>query len=124
MSQRHPDIEVYVKDASVDALVEWLGTALGQQGPAAVSKKGQSIKVVLGTTPVTILEQAAGKRFTSVWLDSDSTPWETDLDCAKALHAALSVEVRCIRSGWDESQDPDEWWVVSDEGVKEILWKS
>ena len=47
-----------------------------------------------GAVRVTWLPKAVGK-WHSLFLESDSTPWDDDLACARAAHAALGVEICC-----------------------------
>ena len=123
----YPDIEVYVKGTSEEQLVEWLSTALGSaeykgklQGGLQhyqVNHKGQSL-------PVMIMPSVVGKAWNSVWFDTPDTPWQDDISCAQQMARELNTEIRCIRSGWDEEQDPDEWLkVLPDGSTEEILWK-
>jgi hypothetical protein len=75
---------------------------------------------------VTWLPKAVGK-WHSLLLDSDSTPWETDLECARAAFAALGVEIRCAPGSWDEEEseeDADKWLRISADGVEEIVWRT
>ena len=91
---RQPDIEIYLKDADVDykAIAAWLGAALGPCTDWV--QKGQTYKCKAGNVPVTWLPKAVGK-WNSLYLESDQTPWEDDIACARAAFAALNVEVRC-----------------------------
>ena len=91
---RQPDIEIYLKDADVDhkAIAAWLGAALGPCTDWV--QKGQTYKCKAGNVPVTWLPKAVGK-WNSLYLESDQTPWDDDIACARAAFAALNVEVRC-----------------------------
>ena len=90
---RQPDIEIYLKDADVDhkAISAWLGEALGPCSDWV--QKGQTYKCKAGNIPVTWLPKAVGK-WNSLYLESDATPWDDDIACARAAFAALNVEVR------------------------------
>lgn len=121
---RQPDIEIYLKDADHQAVAAWLGTALGDCSPW--QQQGQTWKCRAGAIPVTWLPKAVGK-WHSLLLESDATPWATDLDCAQAACAALGVEVRCAPGGWDEdenTEEADRWLRVSSEGTSEIIWRT
>ena len=121
---RQPDIEIYLRDADHQAVVAWLEQAIGPCTPW--QRKGQTFKCLSGDVEVTWLPQAVGK-WHSLYLESDATPWDDDLACAQAAHAALGVEVRCSPGSWDEKQgeeDADRWLRVSDEGVTEIAWRT
>lgn len=119
---RQPDIEIYLRDADYPAVTAWLEQAIGPCTPW--QRKGQTYKCRSGDIEVTWLPQAVGK-WHSLYLESDATPWDDDLACAQAAHAALGVEVRCSPGSWDEKEgeaDADRWLRISDEGVSEIAW--
>jgi hypothetical protein len=81
-SMRQPDIEIYLKDADVDhkAIAAWLGAALGPCSDWV--QKGQTYKCKAGNVPVTWLPKAVGK-WNSLYLESDQTPWDDDIACAR-----------------------------------------
>ncbi len=94
---RQPDIEIYLKDAEHAAVAAWLEQALGPCGPW--QEHGQTLKCTArgehGAVRVTWLPKAVRRH--SLFLESDSTPWDDDLACARAAHAALGVEI--LRAG-------------------------
>ena len=47
-------------------------------------KKGETWKCTAGEVPVTWMPKAVGK-WNSLYLDSDKTPWEDDIACAKVI---------------------------------------
>ena len=123
---RQPDIEIYLKDADHQAVAAWLGVALGPCSPWR--QQGQTYKCSLdspaGVIPLTWLPKAVGK-WSSLFLESDQTPWEDDLAFARAAHAALGVEIRCAPGGWQEEEsveDADRWMRLSADGEEEITW--
>lgn len=121
---RQPDIEIYLKDAELDAVSAWLTSALGDC--ADWQQRGQTFKSRAGGIPLTWLPKAVGK-WHSLLLESDATPWATDRDCAVAACAALGVEVRCAPSGWSEGEgeeEADRWLRITAEGVSEITWRT
>ena len=125
---RQPDIEIYLKDADQPAITEWLSQALGTC--SEWRQQGQTYKCTVdyqGTViPVTWLPKAVGK-WNSLLLESDATPWEDDLACAKAAAAALDVQVRCAPGSWEEEQgeeDADRWIKVTSAGIEEIIWRT
>ena len=122
---RQPDIEIYLKEAVTYKDVEaWLANVLG---PCTDwKKKGETWKCTAGDVPVTWMPKAVGK-WNSLYLDSDQTPWEDDIACAKAAFAALNIEVRCAPGSWAEEQgeaDADRWVRISADGEEEITWKT
>ncbi len=123
---RQPDIEIYVKDADHNAITDWLSKALGPC--SAWRQQGQTYKCSITTSegliPVTWLPKAVGK-WNSLFLESDITPWDDDLACARAAFAALNVEVRCAPGGWSEEEaeeQADRWIRISADGEEEITW--
>ena len=121
---RQPDIEIYLKDASQQAVADWLSEALGPC--SAWQQRGQTFKCRAGDIPVTFLPKAVGK-WHSLLLESDATPWADDVACAEAAFAALGVEVRCAPGGWSEEQgeeNADLWIKVNAEGTQEFIWRT
>lgn len=125
-TERHPDIEVYVKNSSPRALINWL-TEISED-LSVVKSRGASHEfscTLSGVSiPVLIEERVVGKPWLSIWFNSAQTPWQVDLDCAKAITEALNVQTRCIVDGWREGDEPDEWWRVTSEGAEKIIWKT
>jgi len=123
-----PDIEIYVRDASIDDIRHWLEKRLGalqaepSRGAMAhfrAERDGEAI-------PVRIMPGAVAKNWTSVWLDSPDTPWANDLACARDCFSFLSLEVRCAVSSWheDDEDDPDAFIRLNADGEKQISWKT
>jgi hypothetical protein len=121
------DIEIYTLSCPTEKIIAWLEekfTLVKKSTPSklcskiTVSSDGNDIEV-------TILEQAAGKRFTSIWFDSDKTPWEDDMTCARQVFKSLNCEVRCNFQGWEEegNQDPDQWWRINSDGEGPFIWE-
>ncbi len=124
---RQPDIEVYIKDISIDAIINWLNEVfddVATQG--ALDKSPLTLQCKMksaASMPVTIFTGAAGKLYTSLWFQSDKTPWNTDLDCAIQLVEATGNEVRCSTNSWEEVEDADnQWWKVTTEGKAIVNW--
>ncbi len=122
---RQPDIEIYLRDDHLDDLFDWLGREVGQlslQAPTGLTQRGTL--TAAQAIPMMVVRKAAGK-WASVWLDSDQTPWDTDLDFARAVYAGIGREVRCSVGGWTESDgeaDADRWLKINSEGEAEFVW--
>lgn len=120
------DIEVYVLSCTTEKIMTWLEEEFRFVKKSTPSKL--CTKVVINfnnqNINVTILEQAAGKRFTSIWFESDQTPWENDISCAKQVFKSLGCEVRCNYQGWEEqgSQDIDQWWRINKDEEGPFIW--
>lgn len=129
---RQPDIEIYVRDTSVDALCDWLARKLGPV--TAEPSRGTMAKFLVQADgvaiPVRITTGAVGKQWTSVWLDSPDTPWADDLACARDCYAMLGKEVRCAAGSWSESSsrdddaDADLFIKVNGDGETKMNWKT
>lgn len=124
--QRHPDIEIYVKDRTVDQLLDWLATLGSSLSPAFEQGPTHEYTLMINDLkiPVLIHEKVAGKAWNSVWFKSDQTPWEKDIDCAKEASRSLETQVRCIAGGWQTGDDPDEWWKVIEGEATLIQWQT
>lgn len=121
---RQPDIEIYLKDVDLDAVSQWLSSTLG--ACSEWQKKGQTFKCHAGNVPVTWLPNAVGK-WHSLYFESDATPWADDLQCARAAHAALSVQIRCAPGSWVEDEadeQADQWIKIDEHGETEITWRT
>lgn len=124
MMTKHPDIEIYIKNTPVEKVLTWLSKRLDRIDES--SSKGLfhhfTGEYQQQTFDVVIHERALGKSWISVWFQTDQTPWNIDLDCAREASIKLNAQVRCIASGWQEGQDPDEWYRV-EKGIEEkIQW--
>lgn len=122
--ERHPDIEVYIKNSSPKALIEWLSSISEHVSEPMTRGVSHEFKCLFNAeeVPVLIEERAVGKAWISIWFNSDKTPWNVDLDCASAISKALNVQTRCIVNGWQDGDEPDEWWRVTTDGVDKVIW--
>ncbi|GGK78919.1 hypothetical protein [Amphritea balenae] len=125
-TQRHPDIEIYIKDRSLDQIIKWL-----EQVCHTLHRDYEQGQVhhFIGMldqqeVPVMVHEKVSGKAWTSVWFNSDQTPWMQDLDCAKQAASELDTQIRCIASGWNTGDDPDEWWKIEQGNTEKIQWRT
>lgn len=124
--QHQPDIEVYIKECSIDEIIDWLNTVFDDVNARSPLDKA-SIKVTCisgdNRIPLTIYTGAAGKLYTSLWFQSAHTPWAADIDCATAIANTLNKEVRCATNSWVESEDSEnQWWKVTSEGKTMVNW--
>ncbi|MCG8609732.1 MAG: hypothetical protein MI864_04270 [Pseudomonadales bacterium] len=126
-TERQPDIEIYIKNTSLNAIQNWLGSIFHSIETLKSGKQSLELSCNYQDTkfPVTILEAAAGKKYTSVWFKSNATPWQDDLECARAAYQALESEVRCSNGGWQEGDDVETtWWCVNENGVELKIWNA
>lgn len=120
------DIEIYVLSCPTEKIINWLESTFTLVKKSAPSSLCSKVTVIMNDhdVEITILEQAAGKRFTSIWFNSDQTPWADDIACAKQAFNALNCEVRCNFQGWEEEgeQDPDQWWRINSYEEGPFIW--
>ncbi|MFT2111043.1 hypothetical protein [Marinomonas sp. 2405UD68-3] len=122
-----PDIEIYLLSCKTESILDWLKSLfIIAEAP---KKKEKCVYLTVHNQSheieIVILEEAAGKRFTSVWFNSPNTQWLNDIECAKDAFLALGCEVRCIHSGWEEedNSDPDQWWIINQHKEGPFIWK-
>ncbi|MBV1789767.1 hypothetical protein KQ940_17060 [Marinobacterium sp. D7] len=124
--QRHPDIEVYIKNCPLETILEWLGERCEEVRTLNSVGGTHALEVCIDrcTVPVMIHEKAVGKAWISIWFRSDKTPWARDIDCAHEVARALDTQVRCIAESWTESNDSEEeeWWRVENGIAEKIQW--
>lgn len=121
---RQPDIEIYLKDAELTAVSQWLEQCLG--APLKWQARGKTFKCEAAGIPITWLPQAAGK-WHCLLLESPATPWLDDLSCARAAYQALAVEARCMPGSWQEEEseeEADRWISVGSQGERDIIWRT
>lgn len=124
MSQ--PDIEIYVKGPTVEQIQEWLvsrfdSLTVTSQGKQRchflASWQGMEFEVIV------LLRVQDG--FTSIWFNHSQLPWSDDKSCAQ--QALLEIEsaalqIRCVASGWQEGDAPDQWLHLDKDGEQLISW--
>lgn len=128
MTTHQPDVEIYVKDASVEEVVGWLERRLGilAAEPSRGAMKHYRAEREGEPIPVRIMTGAVGKPWTCVWLDSPATPWADDLACGRDCFAVLGKEVRVSAGSCDEDRgdDPDAFIRITADGEKPVSWKT
>lgn len=123
---RHPDLEIYVKNRTPEEIQQWLAQHASVVETQSSKNGIHQIDVTFpgGTVGVMIHEKVAGKAWNSVWFKNNQTPWNRDLDCAHAAASEMATQIRCIASGWQDGDDPDEWWKVENGVQEQIQWRT
>jgi len=125
MTTAFPDIEIYVNDPELEQIEQWLYELF--KTVAEPKRLDKRTLLYLSTTetgtevPVHVVEKAAGK-YWSIWFDSPESPWDTDIDCARAAFAYFATTIRCSVGSWEPDQPMDLWWQISKKGEGEISW--
>ena len=119
------DIEIYVKFASSDAIKAWLATCTHSLDVKSSSPKRQAYWATFNgddaESEVLVLSNVQGK-FSSIWFNSKATPWADDKNCAQAAFEHFQAPVRCVASGWQEGDAPDQWLNIDEQGESLIDW--
>lgn len=118
-----PDIEIYVKDTSFDAIQKWLSNVFE---PVSIPNyNGKPLNIRVGSSPsipVMLTPNAAGKAFTSIWFQSDKTPWKDDKTCAESFLVHNDTEVRCSANSWkEEEEEYSEQWLCLTRNEKRLI---
>lgn len=120
-----PDIEIYLRDASAERVLEWLHQEFATSQMKTLREDHRVLQLELDTHDDTIsvtLYFDAVPGYIVVWFDTSATRWTTDLDCARAAALHLGCEVRCSVGG-SEDIDSEQWWRVEGEQVDQIIWR-
>ena len=96
-------MEIYIRDASVDAVEAWLRASFDavdrvRDDPAVqlqVTHDGAA-----QTAQITLNVQAGD--WTSVWFESGPLPWDTVTACARSAFEAIDEEVLCYPDRYED----------------------
>lgn len=119
MTDRFPDIEIYIKRPALDDVIAWLDRRFSVKGTA---QQGDTVMCMLEGFQCAIVEDAVKGGFTSVWFKSADTPWATDRDCALEAAREFGLEVRCSTGSWQEDDEGPEWLRITPEGESVVDW--
>lgn len=122
-STTYPDIEIYLKNVSAEAVIKWLSERFNGCDILKQARVVTEAEVTYNdqALPVLIVEKAQDG-FTSVLFNSKQTPWTSDKECAQEAFGVFKVEIRCNADSWKEGDAPDEWLSISEDGEKLITW--
>lgn len=128
---RFPDLEVYIKRATTEQIIDWLTIYFTVSNPTSVNG---TIQLSLTAKPddqtiarpapminCIVMDKAAKGGYVSVWLKENHSPWNNDKECAAAAYAALALETRCSTGGW-EGEDEGGWFRFTEDGVTNVNW--
>ena len=122
------DLEVYIRDADFSAVLEWLADHLDGLDALNEPVAGKPCKAAGyyrgGRVRVSLYPDAGGKRYTSLILEGDDLPWESDLACGRSAWRALESEIRCSPGDWKEGEpvQDEKWWRLDQRGEQLAVW--
>ena len=123
MTERQPDVEIYVRDCEVERAVAWVRSAVGPLvGPR---EAGAAIAFQLPVGSVVLTPGIEDGPYLSVWFNTPDRPWWTDVECARAAARQLDRVVRCDPGAEYPGLDSRAGWVVEIDGASEsiVLWE-
>ena len=125
MTEFFPDIEIYLMKPDFQQVQDWLTQEFSELQTIASRDGFSHWKISQGDEEMDVfLNDKAEKSFASLWFKQNKTSWPTDLDCARAAHKALGIEIRCSDSGWkEEDGENDDGWIKLIRGEeKPVHW--
>ena len=125
MSSMQSDIEIYIKSVSPEAIKAWLQTCTSSLEIKGFTPKRQSYWATFGDQPqefeILVLNKVSAN-FSSIWFNTKITHWDDDKDCARQAFQHFQSTVRCVTSGWQEGDAPDQWLNIDTDGESTIDW--
>jgi hypothetical protein len=127
-SHQSPDIEIYIKQGNIDEIRQWLSHSfenITHRTPTNNAQKQYHYHATYHqqSIPILIVPQVID-HYTSVWINSPQTPWKNDIECARDAYQALQKEIRCTAGSWEQSEDPDLWWSITQKQETTVIWKT
>ena len=122
MTERFPDLEIYILKAEPANVEQWLRDTFNQVDCQKSTDSHNHWRV---DDMDVFLNAGAEKNFASLWFKQNQTPWNNDLELGRAAYMALESEVRCSDSGWSESEAEDAeggWVKINRNGEKPFSW--
>ena len=122
MDERQPDIEIYLKRPSMNAIGNWLKNHFDIIAKTPTESGSQlDLRFQQETLQCLVVERVAKGGYASVWFKTNNTPWRNDLECAEDAHALLEIETRCSTGGWQDAQEDQGRWYRLQLGEKSIV---
>lgn len=128
LAMRQPDIEIYLKDAQLFAITDWLQSALGECTDWLMKGKVYHCQTIEAQIPITFYQKAVGN-WHCLYFANNKTPWSNDLACALAANDYLNIEIRCAPNSWSETmretdEQADHWLKIDQQQVIEFIWRT
>lgn len=129
LHEEYPDIEIYIYDTSAEQIIAWLDSIFTRIESVKTSNKGKTRTLIADNTggiPASqvsiIIVENAKDNFTSVWFQSEHTPWSTDIECARSASSQFTSEIRCTAGSWNQEQLLDGWISLTAKNESSIIW--
>ena len=128
MSERYPDLELYVLKPTIEDIEQWLQSSFTKHNIKLTHQDQNHCQWLISGDSFEMpvhLTLAAIKQFASLWFKTNLTDWSTDLDAARQLYQFLSKEVRCSDSSWQDGDDESGqtgWIKINQKGEQRFEW--
>ncbi|GAB3105895.1 hypothetical protein G8770_08430 [Aestuariicella hydrocarbonica] len=104
------DIEIYIREPVLKRVLGWIKGVLGPLEELPVDKSQKGVRMYRAQEqqpPIPIVVQTGieGGPYVGIWFDSDKTPWESDVECAREAFAAFGLPVQCDPGPEYDNQD-------------------
>ena len=121
------DLEIYIRDLEPGAVSGWLEGQLDelQLNDTDVSSVSKGTALYNGSRMrITLYPGAFGKRYTSLVMEGEELPWNSDLECARSAWRAMEGEIRCSLGEWKEGDlvEEEKWWRLDHRGEQQVVW--
>ena len=120
------DIEIYIREPVLKRVLGWIKSRVGplEELPVDKSQKGVRIFRTLEHQPMIPIVIQTGIEdgpYVGVWFDSDATPWQSDVDCAREAFEAFGLPVQCDPG--PDHVDQDDFFRIDAKGESFIQLK-
>jgi len=130
MTERNPDIEIYIKRASIDAVLTWVALHFEVNSQ---KQSGETLKLGLlyegDPLACNIVPDVVKGGYLSVCFEPNRTPWIDDEACAVSAFDHFKLEIRCSTGGWttgtedtEEIADTAGWYRFTAAGRSVVNW--
>lgn len=120
------DIEIYIREPVLKRVLGWIKGVLGPLEELPVDKSQKGVRMYRAQEqqpPIPIVVQTGieGGPYVGIWFDSDKTPWESDVECAREAFAAFGLPVQCDPG--PEYDNQDDFFRIDDAGEQIVRLK-
>lgn len=120
------DIEIYIREPVIKRVLGWLKGVLGPLEELPVDRSQPDVRMFHTLEhepmiPVVIQSAIEGGPYVGVWFDSDQTPWQSDVECAKQAFEAFGLPVQCDPGPDYDNQD--DFFRIDSEGERIVRLK-
>jgi len=121
---RQSDVEIFVRDCPIERVLDWARSSVGALSGPFPTATTIAYHLDVGDGALVFTPNMDDGPFMSVWFNTQSRPWATDVDCARAAARALGCAVRCDASSIP-GVSPHSDMVLEVDGDEErvILWE-